>query len=242
MENIATSNQSSSRNAAAPRSKSAKTCPGAGVSIAKARFHDSRAELLRVDRKPHRSISPKPPESGPQRINYIIQLLSSRYLSFAAHAKVIMQTSLPSEGENSSDLFRPSKRRKFYRKRTDGEDEGSPIHSSAPPPESMTVDELISHQGRLTETQHHKTDEEPLSIAAILRQRKLALPRKGGIEFTNSHTSTSSTSQTSDALIVKEDDTPADIKSVIERFAPQTGQVSDVADKHMYAFPPPTLD
>lgn len=105
----------------------------------------------------------------------------------------------------------------------------------------MTVDELISHHAHLTDTQHFKTDEEPLSVAEILRHRKAALRRKGGIEFTNSLSSISTTPQTSDALAVKEDDTLADIRSVIERFAPQTGQVSDVADKHMYAFSLPTL-
>ena len=147
------------------------------------------------------------------------------------------------EGGNSSDRFRPSKRRKFYRKRTDAEDEGPPNVSSAPspPPESMTVEELIFHHGHLTGSQDEKTAEEPLSVADILRHRKAALRRKGGIEFTNSHTSMPTTSQTSDALVVKEDDTPADIKSVIQRFAPQTGQVSDVADKHMYVFPPVPL-
>lgn len=156
--------------------------------------------------------------------------------------RIIMQSEQPSQGENnSSDLFRPSKRRKFYRKRTDVEDEGSPIPSSPPPPPSMTVDELISHHAHLTDTQHLKPDEESLSVAEILRQRKAALRRKAGIEFTNSQPSTSTTPQTSDALVVKEDDTLADIRAVVERFAPQTGQVSDVADKHMYAFSLPTL-
>ena len=148
------------------------------------------------------------------------------------------QSNPPSEGDNVPDLFRPSKRRKFYRKRSDVEDEGSPTPPpSAPPPESMTVDELISHHAHQTEAHDQRTDDEPLSIPEILRQRKAALRRKGGIEFTNIPTSTSAAPQTSDALVAKEDDTPADIKAVIERFAPQTGQVSDVADKHMYAFP-----
>lgn len=151
--------------------------------------------------------------------------------------RFIMQSSPPSEDDRPSHLFRPFKRRKFYRKRSDAGDEGSPTLSSAPPPESMTIDELISHHAHLTETQKITTDEESLSVTEILRQRKAALRRKGGIEFTNSHTSTSNTPQTSDALVVKEDSTPADIKAVIERFAPQTGQVSDVADKHMYALP-----
>ena len=149
-----------------------------------------------------------------------------------------MRSNPPSEAESSSDLFRPSKRRRFYRKRTDAEDEVLPtVSSPPPPPESMTVDELISHHARLTDTPDQKADEEVSSVADILRHRKAALRRKGGIEFNNTHTSTSATPQTSDALEVKGDDTPADIKLVIDRFAPQTGQVSATTDKHMYAFP-----
>ena len=131
------------------------------------------------------------------------------------------------------------KRRKFYRKRADAEDESPPptISSAPPAPHSMTLDQLISHHAHLTETQHQEKEEEPSSVAEILRQRKAALRRKGGIEFTNAHTSTSNT--TSDTLVAKEHEIPADIKAVIERFAPQTGQLSDVADKHMYASSPP---
>ena len=151
--------------------------------------------------------------------------------------KLTMQSNPPSEAENSSDLFRPSKRRRFYRKRTDAEDDTLPTVSSPPHPESMTVDELISHHGRLVDTPDQKIDEKSASVAEILRHRKAALRRKGGIEFNNSYTYTSATPQTTDALEVKGDDTPADIKLVIDRFAPQTGQVSAITDKHMYAFP-----
>ena len=145
------------------------------------------------------------------------------------------------EGDNNPDQdpFRVTKRRKFYRKRTDREDESLPSPSSSPPPQPMTVDELISHHAQMTEIPDQGLNEDPLSVADILRQRKAALRRKGGIEFSNAQSSTSTTPQTNDALMVKEDDTPADIRAVIERFAPQTGQVSDVADKHMYAFPLP---
>lgn len=153
-----------------------------------------------------------------------------------------MQSSPHIEGENTSDVFRSSKRRRFYRKRTDSEDQASsPALSASLPPESMTVDELISHHSHLTNLQDEIMDKGPLSVAEILRKRKAALRRKGGVEFTNSFTATSNTPRTSDALVEKEDDIPAIIKSVTERFAPQTGQISDVADKHMYAFPPPTL-
>ena len=162
------------------------------------------------------------------------------------HYSMIMQSHPHSQDEGSSELSRPSKRRKFYRKRTDpeDEDEAPTTTSSAPPsPHSMTLDQLISHHAHLTdtETQHQEKEDEPSSIAEILRQRKATSRRKGGIEFTNAHASTSSTPQTSDALVAKEHEIPADIKAVIERFAPQTGQLSDVADKHMYAFSPLTF-
>ena len=205
--------------------------------------------LCGCKRKPHPSAKHLPSicqaiRLSAYRITHLHQLqINYQQLFFHFNSlRIIMQSNQLSQGENdSSELFRPSKRRKFYRKRTNVEDESSSIPSSPPPPPSMTVDELISHHAHLTDTQHLKTDEEPLSVAEILRQRKAALRRKGGIEFTNSRSSTSTTPQTSDALVVKEDDTLADIRSVIERFAPQTGQVCDVADKHMYAFPRPTL-
>ena len=158
-----------------------------------------------------------------------------------------MEPSTQQDSEISSDLFRSSKRRKFYRKRTDAEDEDpSSVTPSAslplppPEPELMTIDELISQNGQHASPSKQSDDETPLSVAEILRQRKVAQRRRGGIEFTNSAISTPNTLQPGDALVEK-DDTPPDIKAVIERFAPQTGQVSDVADKHMYARPSSTL-
>ncbi|KAK3175114.1 hypothetical protein OEA41_002360 [Lepraria neglecta] len=146
-----------------------------------------------------------------------------------------MDTDIQNDGQTSSDLFRPAKRRKFYRKRTDTEDEDSPkaADSSMPPPEPMTVDELIAREGEIPAPQEQSEEDRQLSIADILRQRKAAQRRKGGIEFTNLNTSNTTTLQASDALIEKEDEIPADIKSVIERFAPQTGQITETTDKHI---------
>ncbi len=152
------------------------------------------------------------------------------------------QSNLSTDPDTLSDHFTPSsKRRKFYRKRTDAQHDAEPALSSAPPPQSMTLDQLIQNHAHPTQSHHQDPDEEPSSVADILRQRKAALRRKGGVEFTNNNTSTATASKPSDALIVKGDETPADIKAVVERFAPQTGQVSDVADKHMYAFLPTNL-
>ena len=144
--------------------------------------------------------------------------------------------------QNSADLFRPAKRRKFYRKRTDVEEEEEEeapkpeSHRSVPSPEPMTVNELIARNRHNTPPQEKCDEEAALSIAEILRQRKVTARRRGGIEFTNNNPSNSTAPQPSEALIEREDETPADIKSVIERFAPQTGQVTDTTDKHMYIF------
>ena len=150
-----------------------------------------------------------------------------------------MEADMQNDVSNPSDLCRPAKRRKFYRKRNDLEDEEVPkaeSHSSIALPEPMTVDELVAWDGFNT-LQENAEGESDLSIADILRQRKAAARRKGGIEFTKNDLSNCTTPQPRGALAVKDDETPALIKSVVERFAPQTGQVTDTTDKHMYAFP-----
>ena len=134
---------------------------------------------------------------------------------------------------------RPAKRRKFYRKRTDDEMHelaGAPASTSrqnTPPPALLTLDELVSGNGHVSdgEDQHEETH---LSVPEILRRRKAAQRRRGGIEFSNTsitHKSPSDTPQPNDAVNEK-DETSADMKMVVNRFAPQTGQVADV-NKHM---------
>jgi len=140
-------------------------------------------------------------------------------------------------GHISADSSRPAKRRRFYRKRTDTEEDEAPHASAAQPvttSELQTVDELVSQNGYTAKPLSH-SGEAPLSVADLIRQRKAIQRRRGGIEFTNLYPATSATDvpQHSDTLVEK-DDTPADIKSVIGRFAPQTGQVSEATDKHMY--------
>ena len=146
------------------------------------------------------------------------------------------------EGTSTTDLeFRPAKRRKFYRQRdSDNNLEANGITSpplsgiSAETP--STLEELVE-QARNSSGMMHKNDTEPqLSVAEILRRRRAARNRRGGIEFSNVGHGTKSvpgSAQPTDALaLVDKDDTAADVKTVVNRFAPQTGQVADV-DKHM---------
>jgi len=142
---------------------------------------------------------------------------------------------MQSNAEPGPELFRASKRRKFYRKRTKSEDQEPTLPiASILAPRPLTVDELIAQGAPCQDAETHQDEVTSLSVAGILRQRKLAQRKKGGIEFTNLGTSTAAQPQPSNALVDKEVEAAADIRQVIERFAPQTGQFSDSTDKHMY--------
>jgi hypothetical protein len=129
-------------------------------------------------------------------------------------------------------LFRPSKRRKFYRRRNDEE---SPNHHGEIVEQLTQTEESGELGGHLPSTKDGVEGiEQP--IGEILRLRKLGRARKGGIAFTEPidhprSTSGAPTEETSGALVIK-DDTHDEITAVTGRFAPQTGQVVDV-DKHM---------
>lgn len=138
----------------------------------------------------------------------------------------------------SDPSLRPFSRRKCYRKRAEteslasGDDIKSGSHGEEAKP--LTLDELIIHHG-LDHNMTVEGDEDfQFSAAQILRQLKAAPKRRGGIEFTiptiNARTD-SPEPENSDHLKDK-DVITQDIKTVVDRFAPQTGQVADV-DKHM---------
>jgi len=144
----------------------------------------------------------------------------------------------PETMSTDEPLFRPAKRRKFYRKRNE-ENDGENIASPVP-----LITQASLTRPPLTEADHEdEVSEEAASdiedstrfaIAEILRRRKAARNRRGGIEFTNSTISSmsvSATPQPSGALSEK-DESPREVQTVVNRFAPQTGQVADV-DKHM---------
>ena len=155
---------------------------------------------------------------------------------------LMMDTDLHSPDPLATDLFRPAKRRRFYRKRTDADNDDDtsdcPTQSpSAAPPELQTVDELISNAGDISRNEDQgQEDISALSVPELVRRRKAIQRRKGGIEFTNPtpSLSTSNGLDPGEDLGIEEDEVPANIKSVIERFAPQTGQVTASTDKHMY--------
>jgi hypothetical protein len=126
----------------------------------------------------------------------------------------------------SEPLFRPLKRRKFYRKRTDGDEAGagddreSQVETTALPPTEP-----------LQENPNETDGPVKLDIAEVLRLRKLR-HRRNGIEFTVARPPGSGSGTPQPDADEDDEMTPEEVKKVVNRFAPQTGQVMDV-NKHM---------
>ena len=180
-----------------------------------------------------------PPKRGPHVIP--ITLLS-QLPSLVSHGQTTTHIRMQKDTSSTNPAFRPSKRRKFYRKRDDSDSnlEGDGIRSlsdGGPPAEVPTTLEELVEQARNATGVEHEADAEPqLSVTEILRRRRAARSRRGGIEFSNAGHGTKANSDSAQHInaivLIEKDDSVADIKTVVDRFAPQTGQVADV-DKHM---------
>ncbi|KAI9658879.1 MAG: hypothetical protein M1829_006620 [Trizodia sp. TS-e1964] len=126
---------------------------------------------------------------------------------------------------------RASKRRKSYRKRAFDSDEPMDVDAILPPtsPSASAIPASTGAAGDLPEAS--------LSVADILRRRRAAQPRKGGILYTHqaplAHTAPAPL-QDRPASTAK-DEASAELARLVNRFAPQTGKVA-VVDKHMMAY------
>ena len=146
-----------------------------------------------------------------------------------------MENSLCTDQPASSLYAHPSKRRKFYRKRRDeellvNEDEAQAEADVTDNVHSLTIDELVSKRGSLHDPDAEHDQKLPLSAAELICRRK-AHRRRLGIEFNNSNSDRTSSAPPEISTVALQDDV-LEIKTINDRFAPQTGQVADV-DKHM---------
>ena len=122
--------------------------------------------------------------------------------------------------------FRPSKRRKVFRRRD---------ASTSPPPASPTghINLELPPADAITET---SVLDEP-SVTEIIRQRKAVQRRKGGgIGFTTDKSATEAVSRSDherEGIIDPNAQRAMEVRTVTSRFAPQMGQVKEVMDKHM---------
>ncbi|KAL8845572.1 MAG: hypothetical protein Q9176_000208 [Flavoplaca citrina] len=146
----------------------------------------------------------------------------------------------------TDNLARPFKRRKFHRKRPD-----SPQSDHAPLAETLCSSNSTPDLPSIDNTpcepppppSLEALDDEngdncsSLSVAEILRRRRTAQRKRAGIEFTNATAvPESGAAETVDGNGLLDKEASLDkILSVVDRFAPQTGQVADV-DKHMMAY------
>lgn len=134
---------------------------------------------------------------------------------------------------------RPLKRRRFYRKHPDSLQDDQAALAETPASSNSTPNPpSIDHtpaEPSILETVDDD-DHPSLSVADLLRRRRTTQRKRAGIEFTNApavQESGAGESVAGDGSLDKEASLDK-ILAVVDRFAPQTGQVADV-DKHMYA-------
>jgi hypothetical protein len=139
------------------------------------------------------------------------------------------------EGQSAPVLFRPGKKRKAYRQRAEEEeptiDEGA--SSSVPPSTASTAPGVAPDE-----------DNDERSVADALRLRNARKHRHGGVAFRagpSSHGDGSgTTTENTNRSIVLHDSTDgarqgdsAILGGITQRFAPQTGLVGELVNKHM---------
>ena len=146
----------------------------------------------------------------------------------------------------TDNLARPFKRRKFHRKRPDSPQSdhaalAETLCSSNSTPDLPSIDNTSCeppppHSLEALDDDNNGDHRPSLSVAEILRRRRTAQRKRAGIEFTNATAvPDSGVAEAVDGNGLLDKEASLDkILNVVDRFAPQTGQVADV-DKHMYA-------
>ena len=148
------------------------------------------------------------------------------------------ETMLNEELGELDQVFRPAKRRKQYRRRNDEDDEHTPSVPETSTPQLSTdlyLEKSELPRDDLPEVQASSASLEDISRSELLRQRKLLQRRRGGIEFTNRDESGEKQMifVERSGRPTEQDEIADEIEKVVNRFAPQTGQIADV-NKHMY--------
>ena len=135
---------------------------------------------------------------------------------------------------------RPFKRRKQYRRKDEAED--TDAHEEVAPhlDKATAVVEPLSSEDTTSNHKHTQShggrpdfEDEQSHISKLLRRRKATQRKRGGVEFTvSTNASLPAEVPNIDEKQTDNDEMPQEIRKVVERFAPQTGQIANV-DKHM---------
>ena len=150
--------------------------------------------------------------------------------------------------ESSPNHFRPSKRRKFYRKRTavedgDNDEEQHDVPSlqdqALPPSQIHVNDDVANVEARSFQPDPQASHEASLPLSELLRLRRNLQRKHAGVSFKSGGSADSDIPlRTTLELAKSEKELPAAIQAMDSRFAPQTGRVTEVTDKHMYDHSP----
>ena len=122
--------------------------------------------------------------------------------------------------------FRPAKRRKVFRQRPAAESD-SERETPAPISPTAAVAAVNSSESSPAESQ-----DEGISLAEVLRKRKAAQRRKGGVEFSSSTPQPQTSIAAPPAPVQATSENLQPTSLIHSRFAAPTGQAADV-DKHM---------
>lgn len=133
-------------------------------------------------------------------------------------------------------FFRASKRRKVFRRR---DTDPSFIAEHQPNREfsehRADVEALESREAAHPMPANVALDETlPSAVNEVLRKRKAARSRRGGIDFSREKDANLDATQEDDShALVQREEAPSALVEASQRFAPQTGVVSEKHNRHM---------
>ena len=130
-------------------------------------------------------------------------------------------------------VFRAGKKRKAYRQRPADQDAPVAEEPSAAAPRAAASDEDEGGAG----ANKSEGDEEGLSVAEALRLRNARRTRLGGVGFsaTAAAAAAADDDEAQRSLVLRGEGAadPLEVHDISRRFAPQTGLVHEMVNKHM---------
>lgn len=158
------------------------------------------------------------------------------------HPIIIMpaMTSTTPEAAEPPVVFRPGKKRKVYRQRSEDVDSSTAEIANEKPADAsgLAPESSLESQG----PHHLDQADEGLSVAEVIRRRNTRKARLGGVAFRAAPTSrnkdggVAEDSNTDQTLAIHEGgDNAVDSSTggIVKRFASQTGLVGELVNKHM---------
>lgn len=139
-------------------------------------------------------------------------------------------------------VFRPQKRRKVARRHNDFPHEDDLVHCPEPTktPAGADVDEAEQNGNVIAAVAEDSESRHQDSASSVLRQRRQARARRGGIGFSTTRATSNDTGAadwSQETALVPANSEPEPVAKALDtarnRFAPQTGTVAESNDTHM---------